>query len=107
METIGQPTNLFDETGQYPSDDALDYIEKFNCLNSNPMGLIEFIERIWWAPDWGFRLTDKTLELHTGGHYYFKLKHEPSEPVEPVFCLDEGDGKPRCKVQCPFCENLC
>lgn len=21
------------------------------------------------------------------------------------FCLDEGDGKPRCKVQCPFCER--
>ena len=24
---------------------------------------------------------------------------------EPFWCLDEGDGKPRCAVQCPFCEK--
>ena len=97
------PSNLFDETGEYPSDDALKYIENFDCLNENPKDLIEFIERIWWAPDWGFKLSEETLELHTGGwsgnesiiaslqlneffftifwikserggHYYFKLK---------------------------------
>lgn len=29
--------------------------------------------------------------------------------IQPLkfYCLDEGDGKPRCQVQCPFCENLC
>lgn len=29
---------------------------------------------------------------------------ELSEP--PFYCLDEGDGKPRCQVQCPFCERV-
>lgn len=24
---------------------------------------------------------------------------------EPFYCLDEGDGKPRCAVQCPYCEK--
>ncbi len=24
---------------------------------------------------------------------------------EPFYCLDEGDGKPRCDVQCPYCEK--
>ena len=24
----------------------------------------------------------------------------------PFWCMDEGDGKPRCKVQCPFCERV-
>jgi len=23
----------------------------------------------------------------------------------PFYCLDEGDGKPRCQVQCPYCEK--
>lgn len=26
-------------------------------------------------------------------------------PVPPFYCLDEGDGKPRCQVQCPYCEK--
>lgn len=26
---------------------------------------------------------------------------------ELFWCLDEGDGKPRCEVQCPLCEYLC
>lgn len=29
-----------------------------------------------------------------------------STMIEPFFCLDEGDGKPRCQVQCPFCERV-
>lgn len=39
-----------------------------------------------------------------------KMVHENqnTEPTDPPFyCLDEGDDKPRCQVQCPFCENLC
>ena len=30
------------------------------------------------------------------------------ELIKPMkfYCLDEGDGKPRCQVQCPFCERV-
>jgi hypothetical protein len=24
----------------------------------------------------------------------------------PFYCLDEGDGKPRCAIQCPYCEKV-
>lgn len=26
-------------------------------------------------------------------------------PEPPFYCLDEGDGKPRCDIQCPFCKK--
>ena len=50
---------------------------------------------------------------------YFDAVHASSESLSPAdnvdasdlltdkpfWCLDEGDGKPRCAVQCPFCEK--
>lgn len=36
----------------------------------------------------------------TGAKVTFEVSAE-----HPFWCLDEGDGKPRCAVQCPFCEK--
>ena len=60
----------------YPEDFELRKIQKWNT--SDVINLIDFIESIWWTPDWGFRKTwgkDHihkkrhviNLELHTGG----------------------------------------
>ena len=35
-----------------------------------------------------------------------EVSGDSNSPIEPFFCLDEGDGKPRCRVQCPFCERV-
>ena len=63
------PDNLWDEPGEYPSEEALAHIEHFDCINGDTTKLIEFIEQLWWMPDWGFKFNkeNKTLSLHTGG----------------------------------------
>lgn len=52
----------------YPTKDELKQIKRWGY--KDPKGLLEFIEDLWWQPDWGFKLTGKRvlkLELHTGG----------------------------------------
>jgi len=60
---------LLDSEG-YPTEEALSYIEKYDCLKNGFIELINLIEEMWWMSDWGFKLTGKRnlkLELHTGG----------------------------------------
>ena len=56
----------------YPTDKDLKYIQDFVWKNNNLPELIEFLESIWWMPDWGFHLNRKykgyqTLYISTGG----------------------------------------
>lgn len=71
------PEHLFTEEGHYPSDECLEFIKKFDVIKYGVRTLVDFIERVWWMPSWGFQLSDgvddifnepcKKLELHTGG----------------------------------------
>ncbi len=61
---------------EYPRDDELNKIENWNW-EAGFKSLIEFIQNLWWQPDWGFNLREgrdhifrkkcMKLELHTGG----------------------------------------
>jgi hypothetical protein len=71
----------------YPEKKELKYIRDYDIVKNPIRPLVEFIENIWWASDWGFKLSkhkdeyasisaigDKpsrkyhyVLELHTGG----------------------------------------
>jgi len=74
------------ENYKYPTKQQLKKIERWD--KNDTKGLISYIQNLWWAPDWGFRLKEgkthrhlykipiKTrffrkkclkLELHTGG----------------------------------------
>ena len=64
------PEVIHDDSGQYPSDEALEFIEKFDCAKYGCLSLTEFIEQVWWASDWGYNLKGKRkkkLQLSTGG----------------------------------------
>ena len=55
---------------EYPTDEQLSFIEKFDLTKNNVLELLEYIENIWWMPDWGYNIKGKRilkLELHTGG----------------------------------------
>jgi len=62
-------TDFVDEHG-YPIDEALDRIENWNHGNGW-FELMQFIQSIWWASDWGFRVEENegklTYYLSTGG----------------------------------------
>ena len=66
-DKIIYPSVLHDETGDYPSDEALEFIEKFDCSEYGCMVLAKFIEEAWWASEWGYKMKGKTLHLSTGG----------------------------------------
>ena len=34
------------------------------------------------------------------------LKAMIADRMQPFFCVEEGDGKSRCRVQCPYCESI-
>lgn len=51
----------------YPDEKELKIIRDWDLLKSGVDGLLDFIEQIWWWPDWGFIRKGKKLELHTGG----------------------------------------
>jgi hypothetical protein len=61
---------VLDHNG-YPTEDALEQIEKFNLGKhiTNLPDLFRLIRNHWWAADWGFKYHPDTgcLELHTGG----------------------------------------
>lgn len=57
---------ILDEDG-YPTDAALEIIEKWDIIEKGKEGLIKFIESIWNFGDWGFKRDGDKLELHTGG----------------------------------------
>ena len=109
---MDQPTNLWAVTGQYPSDEILEYIEQFDCANEDVEQLLALIKEIWWRPDYGFIRNGEDLQLHTGGwsgnesiiealqanelfflaywqkserggHYYFKIKLPPHDSTTP------------------------
>jgi len=65
------PSILHDETGDYPSEEALEFVKNFDVKKFGCLALAEFIENIWWNPEFGFSITDgekkKTLRLSTGG----------------------------------------
>jgi hypothetical protein len=52
----------------YPEPYQLRKIEKwkFSCIRDY-YTFAEYIESIWWAPDWGFRQDGQNLSLSTGG----------------------------------------
>lgn len=55
---------------EYPTEGNLEIIKKFNLLKNDVMELLDYIEAIWWQPDWGFVKKGKRvikLQLHTGG----------------------------------------
>ena len=65
------------EDNPYPTNSELLIIRKWDILQYDIPGLIEYINCVWWAPDWGFKLSkgrDRLfhrrcikLQLHTGG----------------------------------------
>ena len=60
---------------QYPTEKELKRLKKWNLLKEVVMGidedLLDYIESLWWAGEWGFKLKKGRkiwkLELHTGG----------------------------------------
>ena len=64
---IKYPDILHDETGNYPSEEALEFIKNFDCLKYGCLALAEFIEQVWWAPEWGYSMKGNKLHLSTGG----------------------------------------
>lgn len=64
------PAVLHDDTGDYPSDEALEFIKKFDCAKYGCLALAEFIEQVWWAAEWGYLMKGKRVKhlyLSTGG----------------------------------------
>lgn len=61
MENINKiiPSHLHDDTGKYPSDESLEFIKKYDCVEYSFLPLAEFIKEIWWCPDWGYKLSRK------------------------------------------------
>ena len=65
------------ENNPYPTDGELRIIQRWDILKYNIPQLIDYIQAIWWRPDWGFHLRKgrerifkkacMKLELHTGG----------------------------------------
>jgi len=54
-------------TDEYPTEEELNKIREWDIVNGNVNELIEFIENIWWSPDFGFKRKGENLELHTAG----------------------------------------
>lgn len=55
---------------EYPTKEELETIKEWDILHGSIKDLLDYIESLWWAPDWGFHLKGKRvlqLELHTGG----------------------------------------
>lgn len=54
-------------SNEYPRPEELEKIE--NWPFEDVLGLIEYIQGLWWMPEWGFEYKPKSkkLELHTGG----------------------------------------
>ena len=54
----------------YPTNAELLKLKKWDIFKKSQLELLDFIESIWWASDWGYKLKGKRvlrLELHTGG----------------------------------------
>ncbi len=59
--------------GDYPTAQELRKLKNLATPfleNQTRQDFLDFLESIWWAADWGFKVTGKNvvrLELHTGG----------------------------------------
>jgi len=51
----------------YPTEEQLAFIKDFDLLKKPVKELIAFVQDIWEYDDWGFKVSEHTLELHTGG----------------------------------------
>ena len=54
-------------SSEYPSDQALRFIRKYDVLKEPIEDLVHFIIQEWWMPDWGCKFRGRHFELHTGG----------------------------------------
>jgi len=55
---------------EYPTEEELNIIEKWDLAKKSVRGLLDDVKSIWWCSDMGFQLTGKRvlrLELHTLG----------------------------------------
>ena len=57
---------------EYPTDEQLLKVKNWDTLTEGVKPLVQYIESLWWEPDWGFILRKayrqaRKLELHTGG----------------------------------------
>jgi len=52
---------------EYPTDASLKVIQKWDFSKKGVDGFLDFIERFWHWPDWGFVRSGNRLELYTGG----------------------------------------
>ena len=53
---------------QYPSQEDLDKISSWEVKNFKEFrDIFEFVEKIWWQPDWGIHKYDKEYHISTGG----------------------------------------
>lgn len=55
---------------EYPTEKELKEITNWDITKQDIRLLLEYIEDIWWCPDFGFKLSGKrilNLELNTGG----------------------------------------
>jgi hypothetical protein len=57
---------LHDETGQYPSDEAVQWIRDYDDFQHYG-ALMVFLKSVWWMPAWGWRETRRRYYLSTGG----------------------------------------
>ena len=52
---------------EYPTEQILRKIHKWDIVDSGPDDLVELIRSEWHWPEWGFKYNRRRLELHTGG----------------------------------------
>ena len=80
-----------------------------NCLEDDGEHSGEVVPVIVWGKGWsrksGFHFNYCLTAIEKDRRRGFIVEVIEQEE-EKFFCLDEGDGKPRCEVQCPFCEHI-
>jgi len=55
--------------GEYPTDEELDTIIKWT-FDKEWRLLMEYIHKLWWAADWGWREEDTEDDIHGPVHRY-------------------------------------
>lgn len=72
----------------YPDEEDLKFIREFDCSKEKMSLLIDFIENIWWASDWGFRRTYRKDNYFTS----FSLTDETNKRKRKYLRLSLSTG---------------
>lgn len=60
----------FENGYEYPTEEQLEKIRKWDVLKDGISALIVYVKSLWWTPEWGWKLAGKQvlrLQLHCGG----------------------------------------